>query len=172
LCHLPSLNNLEKGEVPTKIKICSVANTKYFLAVDVHFDDPITAEEAKQHISEDSPHENAHKMDLDEYLEDMIEFHTKPELFNVDPDKDETILIDCSSSPEIPKHFKKLLEKGIKIVTPNKKAVSDDFSQFQDLLPYFINPQNKTSFLFETTVCAGLPIVNLVKNFRSENFEN
>ena len=68
------------------------------------------------------------------------------------------ILIDCTSNSIIPTYYDKILNNNISIVTPNKKSMSEDLSQFKNLLKF----NNKNKFKFETTVSAGLPIIKIL----------
>lgn len=72
-------------------------------------------------------------------------------------------LIDCTSSQSIPLLYPQLFSlssQNIKIITPNKKTVSEDINLFNQIL----KRHETNQFHFETTVCAGLPVINLVKS--------
>ena len=70
------------------------------------------------------------------------------------------ILVDCTSNSIIPKYYDTLLNNNIGVVTPNKKGVSSDISLFKNLYQFY----KKATFMFETTVGAGLPIINLLES--------
>jgi len=75
-----------------------------------------------------------------------------------------TVLIDCTSSEDIGRHYQQWLAKGIHIVTPNKKANSAEWSYYQAL-----HEARRTSgahYLYETTVGAGLPVVQTLRDLR------
>jgi len=88
-------------------------------------------------------------MNIDEYINNILD--------NTLPNK---ILVDCTSSSIIPKHYNTLLNNQISIVTPNKKGVSSDISLFKNLYQFY----KKDKFMFETTVGAGLPVINLLES--------
>jgi len=72
------------------------------------------------------------------------------------------VLVDCTASEKIPGFYKKFLENNISIVTPNKKANSNSFRNFQTLQK--LGNRNKANFFYETNVGAGLPIIETLKN--------
>ncbi|MBT5011613.1 MAG: hypothetical protein HON00_01240 [Flavobacteriaceae bacterium] len=73
-----------------------------------------------------------------------------------------SIFIDNSDSAEIANNYEYYLKNGIDVVTCNKIACSDTYSNYQNLknLAHLHN----TSFLFETNVGAGLPIIDTLNN--------
>jgi homoserine dehydrogenase len=68
------------------------------------------------------------------------------------------IMIDCTSNTKIPIIYEQLLSNNIKVVTPNKKSMSENYQLFEKLFNYYQN----NMFQFETTVGAGLPVINLL----------
>ncbi|MCH8908352.1 MAG: bifunctional aspartate kinase/homoserine dehydrogenase I [Candidatus Heimdallarchaeota archaeon] len=81
-----------------------------------------------------------------------------------------SIIIDCSTSQQIADKYQEWLEKGIHIITANKKANSGTFEQYQSLKKYntrgpSLNPLDKSTYYFyETTVGAGLPIITTIRD--------
>ena len=73
-----------------------------------------------------------------------------------------SIIVDATASEEVPGWYERILEQGIALVTPNKKANSGDWKQFRKLDELARN--NDTCFLYETNVGAGLPFVQTVKD--------
>lgn len=70
-------------------------------------------------------------------------------------------LVDNTSSDDVAALYPSLLEKGINVITPNKKAYSGDLSLYERILS-----ASKTSgarFLNEATVGAGLPVISTLK---------
>eukprot|EP01120_Amphizonella_sp_Union-15-10_P013850 TRINITY_DN6534_c0_g1_i1.p1 TRINITY_DN6534_c0_g1~~TRINITY_DN6534_c0_g1_i1.p1 ORF type:complete len:902 (+),score=192.39 TRINITY_DN6534_c0_g1_i1:93-2708(+) len=73
-----------------------------------------------------------------------------------------TALVDCTSSDTIPDHYVSWLQRGIHVITPNKKAFSGSLVRYKEI-------QAERSRLFsaccyETTVGAGLPIIVTLQN--------
>ena len=67
------------------------------------------------------------------------------------------VFVDCTSSESIYPHYSKLLDNNISVVTPNKKANTTNIELFDKLRKY-------NNYRFETTVGAGLPIVDTIRN--------
>ncbi len=83
-------------------------------------------------------------------ISDIIEKSINCKLFN-------KVFIDCTSSESIYQNYKKLLDNFVSVVTPNKKANTTNYSLFKTLTSY-------PSYKYETTVGAGLPIIESIKN--------
>jgi len=66
------------------------------------------------------------------------------------------VFVDCTSCDTIYPYYLKLLDNNISVVTPNKKANTTHISLFNKLKLY-------NNYKFETTVGAGLPIINTIK---------
>lgn len=72
------------------------------------------------------------------------------------------IFVDCTSSNEIPNVYPELLSQSIPVVTPNKKGLAGELSDYQKCKE--ISIRRRTPFLHETTVGAGLPILNTLSD--------
>lgn len=70
---------------------------------------------------------------------------------------EETVLIDCTTSSEITKHYASLLLSQVSIVTPNKKGLTGNLYQYNAIKQAALSGRSK--FLYETTVGAGLPVI-------------
>ena len=80
-----------------------------------------------------------------------------------------TVILDCTASAEVGKHYLGWLTRGIHIATPNKKANSGS-------LPYYRALQEArraagTHYLYEATVGAGLPIIQTLRDLRETGDE-
>ena len=75
-----------------------------------------------------------------------------------------SIFVDCTASGEIPAYYSQLLNHSISISTPNKISVSGEFGMYTELKE--AARKNNVFFLHETTVGAGLPILNTLKNLK------
>ncbi|KAK3679283.1 Homoserine dehydrogenase [Recurvomyces mirabilis] len=76
------------------------------------------------------------------------------------------VLVDNTSDPELASTYPDMLAKGISIVTPNKKAFSDDLSLWQKIFSSAANGTGspKSGYVFhESTVGAGLPVLSTLK---------
>ena len=72
------------------------------------------------------------------------------------------VIIDCTASQDIADQYIQWMEMGAHIITPNKRAGSGDFAYYQQL-----KSRSKTlgrHFLYETTVCAGLPVIKTLQD--------
>ena len=69
-----------------------------------------------------------------------------------------SIFIDNTSSEEIAKSYKSILENSISVVTPNKIAASLSHGYYMGLKKQA--RKSNVKFLYETNVGAGLPVIN------------
>ena len=67
-----------------------------------------------------------------------------------------TVIIDCTASAAVAAHYADWLAAGIHIVTPNKKANSASFSDYQKLRA--ARRAGGSHYMYEATVGAGLPV--------------
>jgi bifunctional aspartokinase / homoserine dehydrogenase 1 len=70
-------------------------------------------------------------------------------------------LVDCTASGELPAHYPRWLARGLHIVTPNKKAGAGPLGSYREILDEA--RKNRRHYLYETTVGAGLPIINTLR---------
>jgi aspartokinase/homoserine dehydrogenase 1 len=80
-----------------------------------------------------------------------------------------TVIVDCTASADIGQSYAAWLNRGIHIVTPNKKANSGT-------LPYYRALQEAgratgTHYLYEATVGAGLPVIQTLRDLRQTGDE-
>ena len=73
-----------------------------------------------------------------------------------------TILVDCTADPGIAEEYADWLQRGIHIVTPNKRAHSDSMDYYRRLKA--ICRSAGTHFLYEATVGAGLPVIRTLRD--------
>jgi aspartokinase/homoserine dehydrogenase 1 len=74
----------------------------------------------------------------------------------------QSVFVDCTASEEITDHYKRLLEFGVSIVTPNKKANSGGYEVYKNLKE--IAFRRGVRFLYETNVGASLPILSTLSD--------
>jgi bifunctional aspartokinase / homoserine dehydrogenase 1 len=80
-----------------------------------------------------------------------------------------TVLIDCSADAGIALHYRDWLAAGIHIVTPNKKANSGTLAYYESLKA--ARRESGAHYLYETTVGAGLPVIQTLRDLRETGDE-
>ena len=73
-----------------------------------------------------------------------------------------TVIIDCSASAEVARHYRDWLAAGIHVVTPNKKANSGPLAGYEALKE--ARRAAGSHYLYEATVGAGLPIIQTLRD--------
>ena len=73
-----------------------------------------------------------------------------------------SVFVDNTASPEISGWYKHYLANSISVVTCNKIACADAFENYQNLQD--LAREYGASFLYETNVGAGLPIIDTLQN--------
>jgi aspartokinase/homoserine dehydrogenase 1 len=69
---------------------------------------------------------------------------------------------DCTSGGNIASRYTEILQAAIPIVTPNKKANSGSLEYYRALTGYA--KDRGIPYLYETTVCAGLPVISTLRD--------
>lgn len=72
------------------------------------------------------------------------------------------VLVDCTASEAIARRYADWLERGIHVVTPNKKANTGPLAYYRRLKDS--SRSLRLHYLYETTVGAGLPIVQTLRD--------
>jgi aspartokinase/homoserine dehydrogenase 1 len=80
-----------------------------------------------------------------------------------------TVLIDCSADADVASHYYEWLAAGIHIVTPNKKANSGSLAYYESLKA--ARRASGAHYLYETTVGAGLPVIQTLRDLRETGDE-
>jgi aspartokinase/homoserine dehydrogenase 1 len=73
-----------------------------------------------------------------------------------------SIFIDCTASGELARVYPTLLAANVSIVTPNKKANSAPYQHYAHLRQTMRD--HGSQYLYETNVCAGLPVINTLND--------
>lgn len=94
---------------------------------------------------------SSEKSNLDEILDFVRE--TKP----LNP-----VFVDCTASYDLPERYLDILNAGMNIATPNKRANSMTMDFYKKLRE--TANKNHVRFLYETNVGAGLPIIDTLQN--------
>lgn len=79
------------------------------------------------------------------------------------------VIIDCTASNEVARHYGDWLAAGIHVVTPNKKANSGDLATYRALQQ--ARRQGGSHYLYEATVGAGLPVIQTLRDLRETGDE-
>jgi len=75
-----------------------------------------------------------------------------------------TVLVDCTASARVAQNYRRWLERGIHVVTPNKRGNTASWDQYEALMQ--ASRGARPDYLYETTVGAGLPILQTLGNLR------
>ncbi len=73
-----------------------------------------------------------------------------------------SIFVDCTASEAITRHYQETLEANISIVTPNKKANSGPYKNYEALRRTAFRKGSR--FFYETNVGAGLPVISTLED--------
>jgi aspartokinase/homoserine dehydrogenase 1 len=69
---------------------------------------------------------------------------------------------DCTSSDTTAYRYEGILQAAIPIITPNKRANSGSYEYYKTLTSY--SREWGIPYLYETTVCAGLPVISTLRD--------
>lgn len=73
-----------------------------------------------------------------------------------------TIFVDNTANPDIAKIYKHYLAESMAVVTCNKIACADEYTNYEELQD--LSRKFNAPFLYETNVGAGLPIIDTLNN--------
>jgi len=91
------------------------------------------------------------KTNIEEFLKKMDNYNLPNSVF-----------VDCTASEDISGLYERVLKGYVSIVTPNKKANSGSFAEYENLKN--LAREKNVSFLYETNVGAGLPVINTLRD--------
>lgn len=74
------------------------------------------------------------------------------------------IFVDATGDPDVARRYGRLLESGIHVVTPSKRANSFEQSYYDKL--HELAADRGVSYRYETTVGAGLPVLSTLEDLR------
>ena len=72
------------------------------------------------------------------------------------------VIIDCTASESIAERYAGWLQRGIHVITPNKKAFSGSQRYYRELREHA--EHGSAHYLYETTVGAALPIISTLRD--------
>jgi aspartokinase/homoserine dehydrogenase 1 len=73
-----------------------------------------------------------------------------------------TAFCDCTASDEVSASYADILRSSVPIVTPNKRANAGSLEYYKTLTEY--SKDRGIPYLYETTVCAGLPVISTLRD--------
>ncbi len=73
-----------------------------------------------------------------------------------------TVIVDCTSSETISGQYSDYLKKGLHVITPNKRASSAPLKKYHALQETIL--RSPCQYFYETTVCAGLPVITTLQD--------
>ncbi|RRO20864.1 bifunctional aspartate kinase/homoserine dehydrogenase I [Flavobacteriaceae bacterium 14752] len=130
-----------KSELRINLRVIGISNSKL-----MYFDDEgIDLKHWKKDLEE------GQKASLHGFLEEV-------NLLN----KRNSIFIDITASQEVSEMYAEYLKRSISVIACNKIACASDFENYKKLKD--LSKQYNASFLFETNVGAGLPIIDTLNN--------
>jgi bifunctional aspartokinase / homoserine dehydrogenase 1 len=74
------------------------------------------------------------------------------------------VIVDCTASAAVARHYPEWLAAGIHVVTPNKQAGSADLAFYRTV--HDARREGGSRYMYEATVGAGLPIIQTVRDLR------
>lgn len=109
-------------------------------------------------------HEDGFDLKSDPYLSEEVEDYQLNRFISrmLKMNFSNSVFVDCTSSEDVSEAYKTILEANISIVTPNKKANSESLERFKNL--QHIARKRNVSFLYETNVAAGLPVISTLQD--------
>ncbi|MDR1099866.1 MAG: bifunctional aspartate kinase/homoserine dehydrogenase I [Treponema sp.] len=85
-------------------------------------------------------------------------FITKMKSFNMP----NTCFCDCTASDDVAGRYADILKASIPIVTPNKRANAGSLEYYKTITGF--SRDRGIPYLYETTVCAGLPVISTLRD--------
>jgi bifunctional aspartokinase / homoserine dehydrogenase 1 len=73
-----------------------------------------------------------------------------------------TVLVDCTANESVASRYLDVMKAGMHVITPNKRAGSGEGAYYQAL--HHFAKKEQRHFLYETTVCAGLPVIGTLQD--------
>ena len=107
-------------------------------------------------VNLDSWREDLQNSETATNLDEILNFVRRNKFLN-------PVFVDCTASYDLPERYLDILNAGMSIATPNKRANSMKID-FYHQLRKVANKMHRL-FLYETNVGAGLPIIDTLQNF-------
>jgi aspartokinase/homoserine dehydrogenase 1 len=143
-----------------RITLAGAANSRGMLFDPAGLD----PEAVKAELGRDAPHTDAVSGDsagnrtkgLERF--DLGDFLSRMKAFNLP----NTAFCDCTASEKVSAVYAEVLGSSIPIVTPNKRANAGSYAYYKTLTDY--SRERGIPYLYETTVCAGLPVISTLRD--------
>lgn len=109
---------------------------------------------------------NADSIDLENWQDELAQAEVNFSLLNLkrfvqDNHLVNPVLVDCTSAESVASQYVEFLAAGFHIVTPNKKANTGSMDYYHELRQTAQTTMRR--FLYETTVGAGLPVIDTLQ---------
>ena len=130
-----------KNEQGIDIRICGLANGEKMTL----------AQDGIDLLTWESQLSQGESTNIDEFINKIKEFNLANSVF-----------VDCTASEKIASKYATVFYNHISVVTPNKKANSGLFNEYQKLEN--LAREKNVSFLYETNVGAGLPVISTLQD--------
>lgn len=106
-------------------------------------------------------------IDSDHYKEELLEKGTELNLNDylaqiATLNLRNSVLVDCTANENVAAIYRKAMDYYISVVTANKIACSGKYEDYQHLKDKA--RKKGVRFMFETNVCAGLPVINTIND--------
>lgn len=99
----------------------------------------------------------------DEFADQSVDCDLEALERHINPDHlPHAVIIDCTASPHIAGLYSGWLERGVHVITPNKKAFSGTFEDYAALRDSARH--GSSHCMYETTVGAALPIISTLQD--------
>ena len=105
----------------------------------------------KTMLKNQSGKEKYEPLNLDLFIEKMKGFNLP-----------NTAFCDCTASDEVSQKYAEILKASIAVITPNKRANASSLEYYRTLREY--SRDRGIPYLYETTVCAGLPVISTLRD--------
>ncbi|NIA27359.1 MAG: bifunctional aspartate kinase/homoserine dehydrogenase I, partial [Desulfobulbaceae bacterium] len=94
-----------------------------------------------------------------DYGDDAVDLDMDGFEQHINPDHlPHAVIIDCTADESVAARYAGWLERGIHVITPNKKAFSSAYKDYEALQA--AADEGSSHYFYETTVGAGLPIIS------------
>ncbi|MDR0568079.1 MAG: bifunctional aspartate kinase/homoserine dehydrogenase I, partial [Spirochaetaceae bacterium] len=130
-----------------RINLVGAANSRYMI-FDAHGLDP---QAVKALLKSDIQSAEAQAFSLPGFLSAMRTMNLPNAAF-----------CDCTADEQLAARYADILRSSIPIVTPNKRANSGSLAYYQELIR--IAKERSVPYLYEVTVCAGLPVISTLRD--------
>lgn len=97
-----------------------------------------------------------------EHLEQSTQAFSVDTLMALGPGLSNPVLVDCTASDAIPDHYTGFMMAGFNIITPNKRGNTGSMERYLSFKHMAL--RHRRRYLYETTVAAGLPVVENLQN--------